>query len=105
MTKKKHRGGKPDQVMAKLKPQSPPTLDTEQPPLFYQGHKPSMWPQSDDQFLVWNHAVDHGLYRSMTKIKVCDSWSIVISVPKFDLYSALPFDYNLHQVAERLRAA
>lgn len=69
------------------------------------GTKDPFVPQSDDQFTVWNHAIKNGMSVYLTRHEINRGHDafIDITVPALDLYQRPPFDYQLHQVAERLR--
>jgi hypothetical protein len=67
--------------------------------------KEILTPQSDDQFFVWNYVTDHDIPGYLSRRPNGLTYTTMITVPSLGLNNATPFDYYLHQVAERLRAA
>lgn len=59
--------------------------------------------QSDDQFTVFNYALDHGMAVSMHR-SAYPNETIWLTVPDLGVHSAPPFDVDLHRIAEKLRA-
>ena len=69
------------------------------------GDKDPFVPQSDDQFTVWDWAMRHGHQVNLYRHEITRGHDafIDITVSALDLFQRPPFDYQLHQVAERLR--
>jgi hypothetical protein len=63
--------------------------------------------KSDDQFFLFNYAVDHGMQVDLQHKKVYTDKNLVetvtITVPELNAWYLEPFDAHLHRICEGLR--
>jgi hypothetical protein len=66
------------------------------------GDKEPLVCQSDDQFTVFNYALDHCMDVVLSTAHYPPV--TLITVVKLNVHGAPPFDYDLHRIAESLRS-